>query len=752
MTRETKAGLVVSCSFLCLVGVVLYCKVTGKNPGMAEAYSEGASAEAPADPTPIEETIPTDKGPVISASVSDNSGPGLDSEKLAAASPEGKAKSPASGNDGYSIPGSTSNVGNEGPRISALSSTNDSTWESEDKTASHSQGTKTASAQAGPNYAIPDAPSNEKDSRSSSTSSENKDRSTKESKAGATLDPLADLKEAYKESKTNPALKNSNDASKAAAGASDESGKDNGKNSEVVRNDDNKIVNSSTGGANTTTDDKNLADRKTAHDQEPPPIPAGLHDPYHSLPEAPVVPVNSSDTTNRSPRDAGLRKPTNPPAESAAANASRSGSNRVITGITTSPATGAVSSPQGTLPMTTPNLTPAELSPFPSPSGIRDRDGKVAANAGQGSGLTPGVMPSPRLTLVPPSGDTAPEANVRLGPPTAGVPSNQSAEGASHDPASALPPSNQFAQGPAPNLGGQSQGAANPYQTQGPATGLIQPAGFPAAKVDSYDEETYLCKQGDKFEDISTKFYQTDKYAQALLLFNRNHPRAAAAVRQDPPALAAGQPVYIPPLRVLEKQFATAIPDHAPLNPAGILNSPNPDSRNPATASTGAGATPGGSAGNQSSSLPDNRITPLPAGIGPNSDNQNGGQYSLPSDNRNRPQPTETGATSDAPAGNPYATRQDPRNSVPVSPMPGTLSPSRPGAQGQERTYQVPKNGETFWEISRKTLGNPNRWSEISRLNPQIKPQFPVPGGTNLRMPLDARVDPPNPVPAEKTN
>ena len=28
MTRETKAGLVVSCSFLCLVGVVLYSKLT----------------------------------------------------------------------------------------------------------------------------------------------------------------------------------------------------------------------------------------------------------------------------------------------------------------------------------------------------------------------------------------------------------------------------------------------------------------------------------------------------------------------------------------------------------------------------------------------------------------------------------------------------------------------------------------------------------------------------------------------------
>ncbi len=234
-----------------------------------------------------------------------------------------------------------------------------------------------------------------------------------------------------------------------------------------------------------------------------------------------------------------------------------------------------------------------------------------------------------------------------------------------------------------------------------------------------------MCKQGDKFEDICAKFYQTDKYAQALLLFNRNHPRAAAAVRQDPPALAAGQPIYIPPLRVLEKQFATAIPDHAPLNPAGTLNSPNPDARNPATASAGAVAAPGGSSGNQSSSLPDNHKAPLPVG---------------------------TGATSDAPVGNQNVTPPDSRNPAPVSPLQGTLSPSRAPAQAQERIYQVPKNGETFWEISRKTLGNPNRWSEISRLNPQIKPQYPVPGGTNLRMPPDARVDAVPPMPVDRVN
>jgi hypothetical protein len=272
---------------------------------------------------------------------------------------------------------------------------------------------------------------------------------------------------------------------------------------------------------------------------------------------------------------------------------------------------------------------------------------------------------------------------------------------------------------------GQLPTSVNPNQAPGSATGSIQPAGFPAAKVDSYDEETYLCKQGDKFEDISTKFYQTDKYAQALLLFNRNHPRAAAAVRQDPPMLAVGQPVYIPPLRVLEKLHATAIPDHAPVNQTGSLNSTNPDTRSPATPSTNSGAAPGGPTGSQTTALPDNRNSVATPGTGAGAESQVGSQYALPLDNRN-----------------------------PISPSTGptTVPPSRAPAQSQERIYQVPKNGETFWEISRKTLGNPNRWPEIARLNPQIKPQYSVPGDTKLKMPADARVEPMPPMPVDRVN
>jgi len=100
-----------------------------------------------------------------------------------------------------------------------------------------------------------------------------------------------------------------------------------------------------------------------------------------------------------------------------------------------------------------------------------------------------------------------------------------------------------------------------------PAVGAPSPYSVVTPQVDSYDEETYVCKPSDTFLSISRQYYQTEKYERALLLFNRNHPRATDAIRQDPPVLGDGQAVYIPPLRVLERQYASVIPDHIPLPP-----------------------------------------------------------------------------------------------------------------------------------------------------------------------------------------
>jgi nucleoid-associated protein YgaU len=83
-------------------------------------------------------------------------------------------------------------------------------------------------------------------------------------------------------------------------------------------------------------------------------------------------------------------------------------------------------------------------------------------------------------------------------------------------------------------------------------------------QVESYDEETYLCRSGDTLESICQRYYTDDKYARALLLFNRNHPRPASGLVKEPPELRDGQPVYIPPSQILEKYYAYAIPGYKP--------------------------------------------------------------------------------------------------------------------------------------------------------------------------------------------
>jgi hypothetical protein len=112
--------------------------------------------------------------------------------------------------------------------------------------------------------------------------------------------------------------------------------------------------------------------------------------------------------------------------------------------------------------------------------------------------------------------------------------------------------------------------------------------------VESYDEETYRPRPDDTFASISKRFYQSDRYAQALLLFNREHPRAAEGIRRDPPAIS-GQAVYIPPIHVLERRHADVIqgaeppPPSAP-SPVG-RDAPGIEGRTSATSRTGTATT-----------------------------------------------------------------------------------------------------------------------------------------------------------------
>ena len=142
---------------------------------------------------------------------------------------------------------------------------------------------------------------------------------------------------------------------------------------------------------------------------------------------------------------------------------------------------------------------------------------------------------------------------------------------------------NSFTPTPAPSASGPSSVGNIPSRSR-PPLGAPSPAASPSIsvlappaaplslnpQVESYDEDTYTCKAKDTFGTISQAVYHTDQYGQALQLFNRNHPLAGAALRQDLPVLQAGQPVYIPPVRILEKYYGAPVlesPPHLPSPP-----------------------------------------------------------------------------------------------------------------------------------------------------------------------------------------
>jgi hypothetical protein len=134
-------------------------------------------------------------------------------------------------------------------------------------------------------------------------------------------------------------------------------------------------------------------------------------------------------------------------------------------------------------------------------------------------------------------------------------------------------------------------------------TGVVRASAETGTVVDSFDEETYACRPGDSFRSISEQYYRSPRYERALLLFNRNHPRASEPVRQDPPILNAGQPVFLPPARVLEKQYPSAISDGVPLpsapaapaSPAPVgLDAPRPVAAPPSAPTTSWSVPPGG--------------------------------------------------------------------------------------------------------------------------------------------------------------
>jgi hypothetical protein len=86
-----------------------------------------------------------------------------------------------------------------------------------------------------------------------------------------------------------------------------------------------------------------------------------------------------------------------------------------------------------------------------------------------------------------------------------------------------------------------------------------RPAALLPPQVISFDEMAYTCKDKDTYSALSKAYYQTENYAAALQLYNRNHARASDTMRRDG-ALVPGDTIYLPPARILEERHGAVIP------------------------------------------------------------------------------------------------------------------------------------------------------------------------------------------------
>jgi nucleoid-associated protein YgaU len=83
-----------------------------------------------------------------------------------------------------------------------------------------------------------------------------------------------------------------------------------------------------------------------------------------------------------------------------------------------------------------------------------------------------------------------------------------------------------------------------------------------------------------------------------------------------------------------------------------------------------------------------------------------------------------------------------------TSPVPGsapnwappatTTTPAAPSSGSQ--IYRVPAGGTSERELAKKYLGNEQRWMEIFNLNQHITAPDNIPAGTEVRLPMDAKL------------
>jgi nucleoid-associated protein YgaU len=192
-----------------------------------------------------------------------------------------------------------------------------------------------------------------------------------------------------------------------------------------------------------------------------------------------------------------------------------------------------------------------------------------------------------------------------------------------------------------------------PYGAKPEASVQPMPVPVPLKSVpvqkDSWDLEIYQARTGDTYQSIARGYYKSENYGKALMFFNRDYDgQEADTSKRDPAAIVPGQKIYIPPERILKRDYSSVIFDQ-PAGNAASTGGPSPTAAAPAGAGSGTQA---------------------------------------------------------------------------------------------EKAYRVRGGGEWFLTIARNTLGNELRWPEIYILNRSFDSAKSIPGGTVLRMPADAKIDP----------
>lgn len=577
MTRETKLGLVVSCSFLCLLGTVLYFKMTEES-GAANlhAKADGNLLEAPGDPTPIEVTVttqpqaagspppPTIDPKVMQAAV--NGDPSKEPDKKAPDPLPPPSPAPAGDNPFSSfVPqsGTTPNPAKDNASNLAAPPPPDSI---------HQPGAEPAT----PSFELPKPdPKGEGVDAGAKPPSKQGTKETEKGLSGfpGKPDPKADdtgALSAPKDKAPPPSFPAMPDP--------------------------------------VPPEGFKKPDPVGTGDKAAPPFPAPV--PEGDKPSMPL-PANPPDGT-AGQLDPSARHPAGAPVPAPAGSGFPARSTELIPpppkpDPAPSPfgaGTGEPSSAGGTAaPIPTVKETPVPLAPTPSPQPPIGSPGATGfppipaprndfagtTNPGSSSGREPAFpgTSKPDTTPLPVMGSSG-AANSGTVPAPAPIPGFRPTPSADPsvplgrplnspvpgDPLPTIPsrpldpaPESAALSRPFPPLGTSTAGTSSPSPIpQAPRDARVVASATP--QVESYDEETYLCRANESFENVSLRFYNSKNYAQALMLFNRNHPRAANTLWKDPPVLQEGQQVYIPPVRILEKQYGGNIAGNKPIIPA----------------------------------------------------------------------------------------------------------------------------------------------------------------------------------------